>query len=46
MLYLAIRFRWTFGAAAVLAMFHDVLIVTGVFAWLASRSTASSWPRR
>lgn len=34
MLYLAVRFRWTFGAAAVLAMFHDVLIVTGVFAWL------------
>jgi SecD/SecF fusion protein len=32
--YLAIRFRWTFSAAAVLAMFHDVLIVLGVFAWL------------
>jgi SecD/SecF fusion protein len=32
--YLAIRFRWTFGAGAVLAMFHDVVIVTGVFAWL------------
>ena len=24
MLYLAIRFKWTFGAAAVIAMFHDV----------------------
>ena len=34
MIYLAIRFKWTFGAAAVLAMFHDVVIVTGVFAWL------------
>ncbi|GAA2130022.1 protein translocase subunit SecD [Nocardioides bigeumensis] len=34
MLYLAIRFKWTFGLAAVLAMFHDVVIVTGVFAWL------------
>jgi SecD/SecF fusion protein len=34
MIYLAIRFRWTFGASAVLAMLHDVLIVTGVFAWL------------
>jgi SecD/SecF fusion protein len=32
--YLAIRFRWTFAAAAVLAMFHDVLIVLGLFAWL------------
>ncbi|GAA3948911.1 protein translocase subunit SecD [Actinomadura viridis] len=32
--YLAIRFRWTFGASAVTAMFHDVIVVTGVFAWL------------
>lgn len=34
MLYLAIRFKWTFGAAAVITMFHDVIIVTGIFAWL------------
>ncbi len=34
MLYLAIRFKWTFGASAVLAMFHDVVIVVGIFAWL------------
>ncbi|MEQ4208189.1 protein translocase subunit SecD [Actinopolymorpha sp. B9G3] len=34
MAYLAIRFRWTFGVSAVLAMFHDILFVTGVFAWL------------
>lgn len=34
MLYLAIRFRWTFGASAVLAMFHDIAIVIGIFAWL------------
>ncbi|MFD0852433.1 protein translocase subunit SecF, partial [Actinomadura adrarensis] len=32
--YLAIRFRWTFGVGSVLAMFHDVMIVIGVFAWL------------
>ena len=32
--YLAFRFKWTFGLSAVLAMFHDVLIVTGIFAWL------------
>ncbi len=32
--YLAIRFRWTIGLAAVLSMFHDVIIVIGVFAWL------------
>ena len=34
MLYLGIRFKWTFGAAAVAAMFHDVILVLGVFAWL------------
>ena len=32
--YLAIRFRWTIGGAAVASMFHDVAIVIGVFAWL------------
>jgi SecD/SecF fusion protein len=32
--YLAIRFRWTIGTAAVVSMFHDVAIVIGVFAWL------------
>jgi SecD/SecF fusion protein len=32
--YLAIRFRWTLGAAAVTAMAHDVLVLVGVFAWL------------
>ena len=34
MLYLAVRFRWTFGIAAAVAMFHDVLAVVGLFAWL------------
>jgi SecD/SecF fusion protein len=34
MLYLAIRFKWTIGGSAVVAMFHDVLIVLGIFAWL------------
>jgi SecD/SecF fusion protein len=34
MIYLAVRFKWTIGASAVLAMFHDVVIVVGVFAWL------------
>jgi SecD/SecF fusion protein len=34
MLYLAIRFRWTFGLAAMLTMFHDIVIVVGLFAWL------------
>ena len=34
MLYLALRFRWVFGASAAIAMLHDVSIVVGVFAWL------------
>ena len=34
LLYLAIRFKWTFGVAAVLAMVHDVVLVVGLFAWL------------
>ncbi|MBW3643306.1 MAG: protein translocase subunit SecD [Actinobacteria bacterium] len=34
MAYLAVRFRWTYAAAAVAAMFHDVAILLGVFAWL------------
>ena len=34
MLYLAVRFKWTFGVAAVIAMFHDVVLVLGLFAWL------------
>jgi SecD/SecF fusion protein len=32
--YLAIRFRWTYGSAAVVAMFQDVAILLGIFAWL------------
>lgn len=34
LVYLAVRFRWTYGAAAVIAMFHDVAILLGIFAWL------------
>ncbi|MBF8186389.1 protein translocase subunit SecD [Nonomuraea sp. K274] len=34
LLYLAARFRWTFGAAAVLALLADVAVVLGMFAWL------------
>jgi SecD/SecF fusion protein len=34
LIYLAIRFKWTFGVAAVAAMAHDVLLVVGLFAWL------------
>jgi SecD/SecF fusion protein len=34
LLYLAIRFRWTYGAAACAALFHDVMILLGIFAWL------------
>ncbi|WP_181767008.1 protein translocase subunit SecD [Streptomyces albidus (ex Kaewkla and Franco 2022)] len=34
MIYLAFRFRWTFGAASVLALVHDVIILVGAFAWM------------
>jgi SecD/SecF fusion protein len=34
LVYLSVRFRWTFGAAAVIAMAHDVIILIGAFAWL------------
>jgi SecD/SecF fusion protein len=34
LLYLAVRFRWTFGAAAVLALVVDTCVVLGLFAWL------------
>jgi SecD/SecF fusion protein len=33
LLYLAVRFRWTYGASAVVALFHDVMILLGIFAW-------------
>ncbi|HUE83889.1 MAG TPA: protein translocase subunit SecF [Pyrinomonadaceae bacterium] len=31
LVYIAFRFEWTYGAAAVLAVFHDVLITLGFF---------------
>ncbi len=34
MIYLAFRFKWTFGVSAIVTMAHDVLIVVGLFAWL------------
>jgi len=34
LLYLAVRFRWTFGTSAVIALVVDVAAVVGAFAWL------------
>jgi preprotein translocase SecF subunit len=31
LVYIAMRFEWTYGAAAVIAVFHDVLITLGFF---------------
>ena len=31
LVYIAFRFEWVFGVAAVLAVFHDVLITLGLF---------------
>ena len=40
--YVAYRFEWKFGVAAVLALVHDILIVLGVFA-LTQRQVDSSF---
>ncbi|NQZ21940.1 MAG: protein translocase subunit SecF [Colwellia sp.] len=34
LLYLSLRFEWRLAAGAVVALFHDVIVVLGVFAWL------------
>jgi len=34
LLYLSFRFEWRLAAGAVVALFHDVTIVLGIFAWL------------
>ena len=34
LVYIALRFEWVYGAAAVLAVFHDVLITLGFFSLL------------
>ena len=31
LIYIAFRFEWTYGAAAVIAVFHDVLVTLGFF---------------
>ncbi|MGI9107973.1 MAG: protein translocase subunit SecF [Pyrinomonadaceae bacterium] len=31
LLYIASRFEWTYGAAAVITVFHDVLVTLGIF---------------
>jgi len=33
LVYLSLRFEWRLAAGAVIALFHDVLIVLGLFAW-------------
>lgn len=33
MLYLSTRFEWRFALGAILALFHDVVVVLGIFAW-------------
>jgi preprotein translocase subunit SecF len=34
LIYIAFRFEWIYGVAAVLAVFHDVLITLGIFSML------------
>lgn len=33
LLYLSFRFEWRLAAGAVIALFHDIVIVLGIFAW-------------
>lgn len=33
LIYIAARFEWTYGAAAVIAVFHDVLVTLGFFSF-------------
>ena len=40
LVYIAFRFEWVYGAAAVLAVFHDVLITLGLFVATAFRNFA------
>lgn len=34
LIYLALRFEWRLAVGAVAALFHDILLVLGLFAWL------------
>lgn len=34
LIYLALRFEWRLAVGAVAALFHDILLVVGLFAWL------------
>lgn len=34
LVYLAVRFRWSFAVGAIVGMFHVVLVILGLFAWL------------
>ena len=34
LLYLSFRFEWRLAAGSVMALFHDVIVVLGLFAWL------------
>lgn len=33
MLYLSSRFEWRFALGSILALFHDVIVVLGIFSW-------------
>jgi len=33
LIYLSARFEWRFALGAILALFHDLIVVLGVFAW-------------
>ena len=51
LVYIAFRFEWTYGAAAVIAVFHDVLVTLGFFSIFqmgnqSDGDCSSAYPRR
>ena len=40
-IYIWIRFEFTFGLMAILALFHDVIIIVGIFSWTGREITMS-----
>lgn len=40
-IYIWIRFEFTFGLMAIVALFHDVIIIVGIFSWTGKEITMS-----
>ena len=45
LVYIAFRFEWIYGAAAVIAVFHDTIITLGLFSCSTKRYLSPWWRR-